>query len=127
MHSDQLARRAAKAGPYRLIEGMLIYTTDCVEHYERSALRVGDHTTRRSDLGGWLPQLDDPATLGCLLYLLREARKDRGISVGAGCEGWFAVSGEITEGPWQGAQNVMVAGCASEAHAIVEALEGCSA
>ena len=123
MHSQPLAERATKAGPYRLIEGMLIYTPDCVEHYERRALRVGAHTTRRTDLGGWLPQLDDPATLGCLLYLLRQARKDRGVSVGSGYEGWFVVSGEITDGPWQGASSVLVAGCVSEAEAIVAALE----
>ena len=68
-----LAPRAAKAGPYRLVEGMLIYTPDATEHYERRALRVGAHTTRRTDLGDWLPRLDDPATLGCIVHLLREA------------------------------------------------------
>lgn len=42
----------------------------------------------------WLPNLEDPATLGCLLYLVREAWKDPEAHLVLRPAGWVLHSGE---------------------------------
>jgi len=43
---------------------------------------------------GWLPDLNDPATLGCLLQLVREAWSDPEAHIALGAAGWVLMSGE---------------------------------
>jgi hypothetical protein len=113
MHSEKLAQRAAKAGPYRLLEGMLIYTPKKVRRYHRKWLRVGKQTLDRDDLGEFVPRVDDPATVGCLLYLLRESHGDTGITTALDHDGWSVMK----------RGHAIAAGSYSEAEAIVAALE----
>ena len=77
------------------------------------------------DLPGTLPDLDDPATLGCLLALVREAWGDQGLHC----------AGRYSDGKWlwhvQGGhphgatfrRRVYAIGHGTEAEALVAALE----
>jgi hypothetical protein len=80
---EALARRAVACGHWRWMPGML--TTDGLRILEGGTDYVIGHRfgeTRRG--GGWfdgestglLPDFSDPATLGCLLALVREAWGD---------------------------------------------------
>ena len=105
----ELARRAVACRHWRWMPGMLAQPT---------RLRVTETTGIGS--GDYLPDLSDPATLGCLLALVREAWRDRFLVAqedychralwcirgrGAGMPDWLAVA------------------CMSEAEALVAALE----
>jgi hypothetical protein len=61
-----------------------------------------------------LPDLTDPATLGCLLALVREALGDPFVYL-APADGWFV---------GRGARDGVIAEGATEAEALVVALEG---
>ena len=63
-----------------------------------------------------MPDLRDPATLGCLLALVREVSGDRGLHVATWAGGWLALPGR--SGHISG-----VAASATEAEALVAALE----
>lgn len=69
----------------------------------------GDH----SYPGPYLPDLSDPATLGCLLALVREAHGDPHAYLAPG-DGWFV---------GRGARDGIVGEGVSEAEALVAALE----
>ena len=73
------------------------------------------------DLDGALPDLDDPATLGCLLALVREAWGTHVSSIRTG-DGW-SVRHMGRDGWAVGLSVVGITQCATEAEALVVALE----
>ncbi len=117
-HSEakvNLARRAVACKRWRWMPGMLTIDGD------RMSDRDIDVDVRIGLYDGALPDLDDPATLGCLLALVREAWGDVRIV----CE-WHArergsiVTGAVTSGT-RGAMLPFTGG--HEAEALVAALE----
>lgn len=133
MNNEELARRAVACKHWRWLPGMLelescdrvfdvdsgvvrMAETDC--EGERYYFHVGDEYR--------CPDLTDPATLGCLLALVREARRDAYINVVRDGGGWF-----IRTWDSEGNEEVfsLVDGCGlagsfgSEAEALVAALE----
>lgn len=72
-----LAQRAVACEAWRWMGGM----RSLPGTLEKWACRVSDNDDRANDLDGWtrqgaLPDLDDPATLGCLLARVRAAWGD---------------------------------------------------
>jgi len=83
-----LARRAVASPHFRPMRGMvgidgtvilstspLVETSEIVEWRDGGTLRRENQECTWAELlaSGWLPDLDDPATRGCLLALVREA------------------------------------------------------
>lgn len=68
---EALGRRAVACKGWRWLSGML--AADAGPAYPLSPQRLGQQFARPSDGRTWLPDLSDPATLGCLLALVREA------------------------------------------------------
>ncbi len=70
-----LARRAVASKHWRWIEGMLTERGDRIASVEHDSLIVLDEEFEIVELtdGKSIPDLRDPATLGCLLILVREA------------------------------------------------------
>ena len=106
-----LARRAVECKGFRCMPGML--------------LADGAWRARVGENWPWyagaevLPVLDDPATLGCLLALVREAWGDSEMHMTLGAKGWVWLTGESR------VYDVVMpinAG-ATEAEALVAALE----
>ena len=102
--TEALARRAAACKSWRWLPGMLTDVGERVTDAEASYL-------------GTLPDLEDPATLGCLLVLVREAWDDQTIAARFSDEhGHWAVDGNRFSG--------CALCCDTEAAALVAALEG---
>jgi hypothetical protein len=82
-----LARRAVACKGWRWMPGML-----AVEWSAPGMSLTGGRPVRVDDgwheVGVWLPDLSDPATLGCLLALVREAWGDPHASVWYDSEYW---------------------------------------
>lgn len=120
-----LARRAVACKGWRWMSGMR--TTDALRVIHDEALFPGRPCVIRE--GGWveprplqdaLPDLTDPATLGCLLALVREAwGMPTGITVGYSSDEalWGVSWSGATHGGWCGRGK-------TEAEALVVALEG---
>lgn len=108
-----LARRAVACKGWRWMPGMATYTPVpyTSPHLGRIVSGEGDifHLWRDETI----PRLRDPATLGCLLALVREAHGCRCYTQAVG--GYWAVQNDDTEQAW-GAE-------ATEAEALVAALE----
>jgi hypothetical protein len=106
-----LARRAVACRGWRWMPGMLI-------HAAGTAYRVPDRDHDPGAEDWWRkythPDFQDPATLGCLLALVREAHGPRCYT--QACGGFWTVQNEDTEDWW--GKN-----CVYEAEALVAALE----
>ena len=118
-----LARRAVACKGFRWMPGML--TTDdermsdegwpdyeVMDFGASSVIETVEWRDRAKRTS--LPDLQDPATLGCLLALVREAHGPRCYT--QACGGYWAVHNEHTEDVWGDH-------CPYEAEALVAALE----
>ena len=161
MNIEDLGRRAVACAHWRWMPGMLAYVRITLDDkpYERRVQVVSGNgrsflgTTTRpgksaDDTRAWgmvrhvqaapveeedfIPDLTDPATLGCLLYLVREAWPDEwtdyAVPVHDGFDGW--TFGVITRNAGPGQVNVITVFASSvfpwhpsEAAALVAALE----
>ena len=127
----ELARRAVTCPRWRWIPGMLTTDGARVEDVKRGDVLLVLAKGMRKAASAWgdgrnyAPDLSDPATLGCLLALVREAWSDPAIS--CACAGY--VSGEyrywVVEGHHHGSWFYQVSQkqYAHEAEALVAALE----
>lgn len=92
-----LAHRAVACKGWRWMPGMmrLRVTPPEMRDYLRREGRVPD-TGDDWSYGGWpvIPDLTDPATLGCLLALVREVWSDAEAHIALGGAGWVLLSGE---------------------------------
>ena len=73
--------------------------------------------------GGCVPNLRDPATLGCLLALVREAHGEQCIHTTVDHEGWSVVQRQRPRDVWG---RFLADGCNTEAEALGVALEAAS-
>ena len=108
----ELAKRAVACKHWRWMAGMLIASAK--GNCRLSELDFGWIENDDRDL---LPDLNDPATLGCLLALVRLAQGD--------CTIWTMVDVDCDEGTWlcTGLEVGEIGSGYSEAHALVAALE----
>jgi hypothetical protein len=107
--NNELSKRAVACKGWRWMSGMVC------GHRHRVDLEPGNDDP---DMGGCLPDLDDPATLGCLLALVREASGDPRCSTDANQSGDWTVYGCLP---------IVVPHRNTEAEALVEALESLEA
>ena len=107
----ELARRASSCQRWRWMPGMLAWRPDC------PPIRVANIEDAGNALqeNNWLPELTDPATIGCLLALVREARGDLlGFLVPERNGNWTYYTRLYSADYWTGG---------TEAEALVTALE----
>lgn len=108
-----LAHRAVATPRWRWVPGMLAveWAVPGMVLTDGRPVRVDD---RWHEVGVWLPDLSDPATLGCLLALVREAWGDPTLSP---C--WQDETGgwDVVGNRWN-----IIAGSTTEAEALVVAL-----
>ena len=105
MSARELARRAVACRHWRWLPGMLIQTvggpTDRIAGIDSTYIHAwAESQQTENPRGMWIryrldrmdkhgvPDLDDPATLGCLLALVREAWGDPHLHVGRRIAGW---------------------------------------
>ena len=112
---EQLARRAVACKRWRWMDGML---------YKQDGVGVRPVIATAPIIqGGGLPDLTDPATLGCLLALVREAWGPTA-SVSVNLSGFWAVGGAtVLKGKGKGASINLGIWKNSELEALVAALE----
>lgn len=128
MSGGDLARRAVACPVWRWMPGMRDVDGGIVVFVDGSWLVT---TVYIDDRDGWstgsriarhaLPDLDDPATLGCLLALVREAWGSHVSSIRTG-DGW-SVRHMGRDGWAVGLSVVGITQCETEAEALVAALE----
>jgi hypothetical protein len=123
-----LGLRAVVCPGWRLVPGVV----DCDGV---RVLRVGEHTIdafdpRANGIGGQVvmraerlgpPDFRDPATLGCLLELVREVWDDPWLHVENWEDGWTAM------GQTEAMSGALTAMCHTEAEALVAAMEAAPA
>ena len=142
MNLEDLGRRAVACKHWRWMPGMLasdpggnthrVIWHDEGEKYAQTVLRDYDdaHVESSVPVDGVIPDLSDPATLGCLLHLVREAWPDEWhkhvVPMWNGRDGWAVgcigadrnlILLATPDGMFVGLGN-------SEAGALVSALEG---
>lgn len=110
----ELAKRAVARKGWRWMPGMRAMPT---EGMVAAPLRLTDDYDWPHDLGLRLPDLSDPATMGCLLPLVREAWGYPTLSLSEGLSsGW-----EVWL--WDGPSRLVRGQGKTEAEALVAALE----
>jgi len=116
----ELARRAVNCYPkFRLLGGMLIEggatngPQRVIRRTPSDEVVLDDGFVGMVNVGHALPDLDDAATLGCLLALVREAWGDRPVSL---VHDWLS-------GCWKASIGTAHHEGATEAEALVAALE----
>lgn len=114
------ARRAVACKGWKWMRGMntttgdtFIAFSDCDEAYW---LAHPDDPCEVEPIAGLLPDLTDPATLGCLLALVREAWGDPTLHV-------VCAGGSVELGVWHARWGTSSRRGATEAEALVAALE----
>ena len=70
---EALARRAVATKHWRWLPGMLVHSTWYSESF-RLDCDIADHEAEGRLTNEAIPDLTDPATLGCLLHLWREVQ-----------------------------------------------------
>jgi hypothetical protein len=116
-----LARRAVACKGWRWMPGMLTVENFRCIWSDASQIELASYAAynhRRSHLKSELPSLTDPATLGCLLALVREHHKEPRLAVVPTGKGWSVSR------VWLRSPHDRVAGVHTlEADALVAALE----
>jgi hypothetical protein len=122
--TTELAKRAVACKHWRWMPGMLIKADEEVDRiciaWEDGMLECRDIEIIGDQIADVLPDLDDPATLGCLLALVREAYglpiwvRNRFVVMGGHDICWC-------DGPHSTA--ILINNADSEAEALVAALE----
>jgi len=87
----ELAKRAVACRGWRWMPGMLALPP---EGMISTPARLTEESDWPHDVGLRLPDLTDPATLGCLLALVREAWGDSEMHMALGAKGWVWLAGE---------------------------------
>ena len=123
---EELARRAVACKRWRWMPGMLSAKGLRVTRRDSDGYVVGyyeDLSYIAECVAGTLPDLSDPATLGCLLALVRKAwGPDASVSVNM--SGFWAVGGAtVLSGKGKGASINLGIWKSSELEALVAALE----
>ena len=85
--ADELGRRAVACKHWRWMDGMTVHG---LPTYRVVSNNCDGHTYRTDgydsdSLRDCVPDLSDPATLGCLLHLVRQAQPDQGRWVMSSC------------------------------------------
>ena len=123
---EELARRAVACKRWRWMPGMLSAKGLRVHRRDDDGYVVGyyaNHEYIAECVPGTLPDLSDPATLGCLLALVREAWGDEA-SVSLNISSFWAVGGaKIQKGKSAGHTINLGIWKLTEAEALVAALE----
>ena len=113
---EKLGRRAVACEHWRWMPGMLLLPhidgCECCEdrNFPRRAARLPAVFTTDIDV----PDLTDPATLGCLLALVREAWEEATV---------YVEHDKCRRRPWVAILPMLVIDCDTEAEALVAALE----
>ena len=89
--TEELARRAVACEGWRWMAGMVGIRNSGTE-FDGDRHRVTIKTRSTMDNIGWLPDLSDPATRGCLLELVREVRDEPRAYVEHGSRGCRVMS-----------------------------------
>lgn len=115
---EALARRAVACRAWRWMPGMLRLrdAPGKADHLRREG-RVEFHPDWSYSDWPCIPDLRDPATLGCLLALVREAWGDPCATSRAYCGYWGVLRPDVDPDCWH------IARGATEAEALVSALE----
>ena len=123
---EELARRAIACKRWRWMPGMLSVKGLRVTRRDSDGYVVGyyeDLSYIAECVPGTLPDLSDPATLGCLLALVREAWGPAA-SVSVNLSGFWAVGGAtVLSGKGKGASINLGIWKLTELEALVAALE----
>jgi hypothetical protein len=118
MNLEDLGRRAVACKHWRWMRGMItnlgerVCNVDNEDDPKHVFVLTPGHFIRSLSASERTPRLDDPATLGCLLALVREAAREPGFSVRMVAGYWYADGNGLA-----------VQACETEAEALVAALE----
>jgi len=90
----ELGRRAVACGVWRWMPGMLVARDEVWGPRAGVSVRVSVEASKDSFwlAEGWEPVVSDPATLGCLLALVREAWGDPTLSAAWAARRWYIVT-----------------------------------